>query len=39
YVEHRYSFLELSRIFSTLKAEHLAQSKLAAAKQAEAKAK
>jgi len=36
YVEHRYSFLELSRIFSTLKAEHLAQSKLAAAKLAEA---
>ena len=38
YVEHRYSFLELSRIFSTLKAEHLAQAKLAAAEE-EANAK
>ncbi|MEZ8482294.1 lipoprotein NlpI [Vibrio splendidus] len=38
YVEHRYSFLELSRIFTTLKAEHLAQVKLAEAEE-EANAK
>ncbi len=28
YVEHRYSFLELSRIYQQVKAEHLAQAKL-----------
>ncbi|MGF1910535.1 lipoprotein NlpI [Vibrio kasasachensis] len=33
YVEHRYSFLELSRIFNQVKAEQLAKAKLEQAKQ------
>jgi lipoprotein NlpI len=32
YVEHRYSFLELSRIYNQVKAEHLAKAKQAQAK-------
>ncbi|EEX93241.1 lipoprotein NlpI [Vibrio orientalis CIP 102891 = ATCC 33934] len=35
YVEHRYSFLELSRIYNQVKAEHLAKAKQAKAQKAQ----
>ena len=38
YVEHRYSFLELSRIYNHVKAEQLAKAKLEAKNEAEQQA-